>query len=42
LKLKELSLKEAAAVSGTSIGALKVATHRAMATLRMTLAKKRE
>jgi RNA polymerase sigma-70 factor (ECF subfamily) len=42
LKLKELSLKEAAQVSGTSIGALKVATHRAMATLRMTLAKRRE
>ena len=42
LKLEELSLKEAAKVSGTSIGALKVATHRAMATLRMTLGKKRE
>ena len=42
LKLKELSLKEAAQVSGTSIGALKVATHRAMATLRMTLGKRRE
>jgi RNA polymerase sigma-70 factor (ECF subfamily) len=42
LKLKELSLKEAAQVSGTSIGALKVATHRAMASLRMTLAKRRE
>jgi RNA polymerase sigma factor (sigma-70 family) len=42
LKLKELSLKEAAQVSGASIGALKVATHRAMATLRMTLAKRRE
>ena len=41
-KLKELSLKEAAQVSGTSIGALKVATHRAMATLRLTLAKRRE
>jgi RNA polymerase sigma-70 factor (ECF subfamily) len=41
-KLKELSLKEAAQVSGTSIGALKVATHRAMATLRMTLTKSRE
>lgn len=41
-KLKELSLKEAAAVSGTSVGALKVATHRAMATLRITLAKRRE
>jgi RNA polymerase sigma factor (sigma-70 family) len=42
LKLKELSLKEAARVSGTSIGALKVATHRAMASLRLTLAKKRQ
>ena len=42
LKLKQLSLKEAAEVSGTSIGALKVATHRAMAALRLTLAKKRE
>jgi len=41
LKLNELSLKEAAQVSGTSIGALKVATHRAMATLRLTLAKRR-
>jgi RNA polymerase sigma-70 factor (ECF subfamily) len=42
LKLKELSLKEAAAVSGTSIGALKVATHRAMATLRRTLGMRRQ
>jgi RNA polymerase sigma-70 factor (ECF subfamily) len=42
LKLKELSLKEAAEVSGTSIGALKVATHRAMASLKITLAKRRE
>jgi RNA polymerase sigma-70 factor (ECF subfamily) len=42
LKPKELSLKEAAEVSGTSIGALKVATHRAMANLRLTLSKKRE
>ena len=42
LKLKELSLKEAAQVSGTSIGALKVATHRAMATLRLALVKRRE
>jgi len=39
LKLKELSLKEAAEASGTSVGALKVATHRAMATLRRTLGK---
>lgn len=37
LKLQELSLKEAAAVSGLSIGALKVATHRAMTALRRTL-----
>ncbi|MBI1246043.1 MAG: sigma-70 family RNA polymerase sigma factor [Alphaproteobacteria bacterium] len=34
LKLRELSLNEAAAVSGQSVGALKVATHRAMLTLR--------
>lgn len=37
LKLRELSLKEAAAASGTSAGALKVATHRAMAALRRRL-----
>ena len=42
LKLKELSLKEAAEISGTSVGALKVATHRAMATLRRTLGKRSE
>jgi RNA polymerase sigma-70 factor (ECF subfamily) len=42
LKLKELSLKEAAEISGTSVGALKVATHRAMATLKLTLRKRRE
>src|SRR5688572_21988556 len=30
VKLQELSLKEASAVSGQSVGALKVATHRAM------------
>jgi RNA polymerase sigma-70 factor (ECF subfamily) len=40
LKLKELSLKEAAAISGTSVGALKVATHRAMATLRLRLRRR--
>ena len=40
LKLRELSLKEAAAETGTSIGALKVATHRAMAALRKRLGKK--
>ena len=39
LKLRELSLKEAAAETGTSIGALKVATHRAMLALRKRLGK---
>ena len=39
LKLRELSLKEAAAASGTSVGALKVATHRAMGALRRKLKK---
>jgi len=34
LKLKELSLKEAAALSGQSVGALKVNTHRAIKALR--------
>jgi len=33
-KLKELSLAEASAISGQSIGSLKVATHRAVAALR--------
>lgn len=42
LKLQELSLKEAAAASGTSVGALKVATHRAMAALKRTLRKRQE
>ena len=37
LKLQELSLNEASAVSGQSVGALKVATHRAMAALRRAL-----
>jgi RNA polymerase sigma factor (sigma-70 family) len=37
VKLGELSLKEAAAASGTSVGALKVATHRAIAALRRAL-----
>jgi RNA polymerase sigma-70 factor (ECF subfamily) len=37
LKLDELSLKEAATVSDTSVGALKVATHRAMIALRRAL-----
>jgi RNA polymerase sigma factor (sigma-70 family) len=39
LKLREMSLKEAAAASGTSVGALKVATHRAMDALRRKLTK---
>jgi RNA polymerase sigma-70 factor (ECF subfamily) len=37
LKLEEKSLKEAASVTGLSVGALKVATHRAMASLRNLL-----
>jgi RNA polymerase sigma factor (sigma-70 family) len=37
LKLHELSLKEASAATGSSIGALKIATHRAMASLRRAL-----
>jgi RNA polymerase sigma-70 factor (ECF subfamily) len=41
LKLQELSLKEAAAASGSSVGALKVATHRAMTTLRKALGGRR-
>jgi RNA polymerase sigma-70 factor (ECF subfamily) len=40
-KLKGLSLDEAAEVSGTSVAALKVATHRAIATLRRRLGTKR-
>jgi RNA polymerase sigma factor (sigma-70 family) len=42
LKLRQMSLKEAAAVSGMSIGALKVATHRAMIALRKMLMKTNE
>jgi RNA polymerase sigma-70 factor (ECF subfamily) len=34
LKLQELTLAEAAAQTGTSVTALKVATHRAIAALR--------
>lgn len=37
LKLREMSLKEAAEASGSSIDALKVSVHRAMATLRQIL-----
>jgi RNA polymerase sigma-70 factor (ECF subfamily) len=39
LKLKEMSLKEAAAVSGMTVAALKVATHRALKSLRKVLAR---
>jgi len=39
LKLNEMSLKEASAVSGRSIAALKVATHRAIKNLRTILKK---
>lgn len=38
-KLQELSLKQAATVSGTSIAALKVATHRALKNLRKILGR---
>jgi RNA polymerase sigma-70 factor, ECF subfamily len=38
LKLEEMSLKDAAAASGMSIAALKVATHRALKNLRAMLA----
>jgi RNA polymerase sigma-70 factor (ECF subfamily) len=38
LKLQEFSLREAAAASGSTVGALKVAAHRAMAALRRSLA----
>jgi RNA polymerase sigma-70 factor (ECF subfamily) len=39
LKLREMSLKEAAAASGVSIGALKVSIHRAIGALRKALSK---
>jgi len=42
LKLNEMSLKEAAAVSGRSIAALKVATHRAIRSLRNILRNQSE
>jgi len=41
LKLEELSLKEAAAVSGLSTAALKVAVHRGLKTLRWRLAERK-
>ena len=37
LKLQEMSLKDASAATGASVGALKVATHRAIASLRRAL-----
>jgi len=36
-KLREMSLKEAAAQTGASVGALKVSVHRAMASLKKAL-----
>jgi RNA polymerase sigma-70 factor (ECF subfamily) len=42
LKLNEMSLKEAATASGRSIAALKVATHRAVKSLRKMLKQKSE
>jgi RNA polymerase sigma-70 factor (ECF subfamily) len=39
-KLKEMSLKEAAAATGTSVGALKVAVHRGLSALRKALSGK--
>jgi len=42
LKLRELSLKEAAGVTGMTVGALKVATHRALKTLRRALGGQEE
>lgn len=40
LKLEEMSLKEAAAASGMSVAALKVATHRALKNLRRLIEKR--
>ena len=40
MKLQEMSLKEAAAATGMTIGALKVSVHRAMAALRKALASR--
>jgi RNA polymerase sigma factor (sigma-70 family) len=39
VKLEEMSLKEASQTSGLSVGALKVATHRAILTLRKVLTR---
>jgi RNA polymerase sigma-70 factor (ECF subfamily) len=40
MKLREMSLKEAAAQSGLSVAALKVAVHRGMTTLRKAIGTK--
>ena len=42
LKLKEMSLKEAAAASGMSIGALKAATYRAVRNLKSILSRRED
>lgn len=42
LKLEEMSLKEAAAASGMSVAALKIATHRALKALRRLLGRGNE
>lgn len=42
LKLREMSLKDAAALTGRSVAALKVATHRAIKSLRAALRKENE
>ncbi|WP_246721657.1 RNA polymerase sigma factor [Methylosinus sp. H3A] len=42
LKLKEMSLKEAASITGMSVTAMKVATHRALDSLRKKLSGTRE
>lgn len=42
MKLRELSLKEASAITGTSVGALKVAGHRAYKALREALARAKD
>lgn len=39
VKLREMSLKEAAAATGTSVGALKVSVHRAVGALRKVMRK---
>jgi RNA polymerase sigma-70 factor (ECF subfamily) len=40
MKLREMSLKEAAAATGTTVGALKVSVHRGMSALRKALGAK--